>query len=341
MEDIDIVVPWVDYTDAVWQKDKAKYSGEIVETINQEKYFRDWNTLKYLFRSIEQNMPWIRKIHFLTYGKLPDWLNRNHPKLQIDCHRDFFLPDSAYPVFSSCAIEMNLTGIKDLSEKFIYLNDDELILKPVSPTRFFVDDLPVDSLVQDIPRGGYLYKKIRVNDTYADICKNSINLLNPLYPLSELKRVKPEAFFHESYSWVDKLRNYIFNLYGKYCWIIPNHGPQPLLKSTISECEKKFETAIKETAQSRFRQYTNVSVYLFRYYSLVTGNFYPHSNYDSHCFVLSSYKRYLKEIKSIGKYSIICLNDSPFLTHSEYLRIKPLLEDLMENFFSRKSSFEI
>ncbi len=64
--DIDIVIPWVDSNDEEWQKEKAKYSetGNVDSRIIR---YREWDNLQYVFRGIELNLPWIRKIHFITY----------------------------------------------------------------------------------------------------------------------------------------------------------------------------------------------------------------------------------------------------------------------------------
>lgn len=86
---------------------------------NLAHYFRDWDTLRYVFRGLEKNMPWVRYIHFITCGHLPAWLNTNHPKLKIHCHKDFFSSSSMLPIFSANPIEMNMHNIPELAEKFI------------------------------------------------------------------------------------------------------------------------------------------------------------------------------------------------------------------------------
>ncbi len=37
--------------------------------------YRDWGTLKYLLRGIERFAPWVRTVHLVTWGHLPEWLN--------------------------------------------------------------------------------------------------------------------------------------------------------------------------------------------------------------------------------------------------------------------------
>ena len=85
---IDFVLPWVDGNDVEWQKDKAKYSGMKFSDESVAR-FRDWDNLQYIFRGIEKFTPWVNKVHFITYGHLPKWLNTENPKLNIVCHKDF------------------------------------------------------------------------------------------------------------------------------------------------------------------------------------------------------------------------------------------------------------
>lgn len=340
-EKIDVVIPWVDPSDGIWQADKNKYSvNPPKDDSKDEKFFRDWDILRYLLRSIETNMPWVNKIHFLTYGHIPKWMKRDHPDLLIHNHSSFFKKGHAFPVFSSDAIEMNLKYIPGLTEKFIYFNDDEVVVKPVKSSRFFQNNLPVDTLVQDIPRGGWLYRLLRTKDVYPDICKNCLVPLNGLISKKELRRKNKKIFFDSSYTLIERVKNYLSNLFSNYLWITPNHSPQPLLKSTIETCEKMFPTLIKETGNSRFRSNKDICHYLFRNFNLITGEFFPKNYHDTHCIVLAKYERALKEFENFNKYTFLCVNDSEFLSHQDYLKLKPVLEKKLVSIFPNKSSYE-
>ena len=69
--EIDFVVTWVDGNDPAWRQEKAKYSGAGNWDDSEERY-RDWELLQYWFRGVEQFAPWVRKIHFVTWGHLPE-----------------------------------------------------------------------------------------------------------------------------------------------------------------------------------------------------------------------------------------------------------------------------
>ena len=92
---------------------------------------------RYSLRSIEKFAPWILKVFIVTNGQVPDWLDANHPKVQIIPHELIFPNKSVLPTFSSSAIEMNLHRIPGLSEHFIYFNDDVFLGQPVYPYDFY------------------------------------------------------------------------------------------------------------------------------------------------------------------------------------------------------------
>ena len=147
---IDFVIAWVDGGDPAWQRERDRYGkmGEktaVEETGEREKSgvacdtrdvrYRDWDCLRFWFRSVEQNAPWVHKIYFVTWGHVPKWLNGNHPKLEIVRHEDY-IPGEFLPTFNSHTIELNFHRIPGLSEQFVYFNDDMFLLQQVSPDSF-------------------------------------------------------------------------------------------------------------------------------------------------------------------------------------------------------------
>lgn len=90
--EIDFVITWVDGNDPDWQKQKMEYSMQPDLSQKQDdrkERYRDWDLLRYWFRGVERFAPWVRRIHFVTWGHLPSWLNKEHPKLNIVNHKDF------------------------------------------------------------------------------------------------------------------------------------------------------------------------------------------------------------------------------------------------------------
>ena len=89
--DIDFVVLWVDGNDPEWRAEKAKYQGAVTGDSNSVNRFRDWGLMPYWFRAVEKFTPWVHKIHFVTCGHVPEFLNLDHPKLSHVSHSDFLL----------------------------------------------------------------------------------------------------------------------------------------------------------------------------------------------------------------------------------------------------------
>lgn len=129
-EKIDFVVTWVDGADPVWLSRKKAYlkdklgvdmGDESVE--DGDDRYRDFGLFKYWFRSIEKYAPWVNKIFLITDRQIPEWLDVNHPKIRWVNH-DEFIPKEYLPTYSSPAIELNFHRIEELSENFVYFNDD-------------------------------------------------------------------------------------------------------------------------------------------------------------------------------------------------------------------------
>ena len=152
MEKIDFVITWVDGSDPVWLAERAKYvsdSDTKRKDVAGSARYHDNGLLQYLFRGIEKFTPWVNKVHFVTYGHLPAWLNTGCEKLRVVNHRDF-LPENALPTFSSVPLNLNLHRIPGIADRFVYFNDDMFLVSPCGPEVFFKDGLPCDMAVMDV-----------------------------------------------------------------------------------------------------------------------------------------------------------------------------------------------
>lgn len=335
---VDAVVTWVDGNDVNWIKERNLYSSRPLEN----KYFRDWGTIKYVLRGIDTFMPWIDKVHFVTWGHLPSWLNTKCAKLHVVTHSDFFANQSDLPVFNSNAIEANLHLIPGLSERFIYFNDDMLILKPASEERFFQDGLPLDFIVQSIPRKGFLYRKLRSNDVYVDIVLNELRLVNSKYSKKDLLHKSPELFYSKRYSKMDLCKNLLFNFLGKkYAWLSLYHHPQPYLRSAWLLAHELYGDVLAETSKHKFRDRTDVCQYICRDVQLASGMFIPYSPTDTFCLNIDSYNCLKKNKLKIERTRFFCANDSIYLKNAEFESVRHLLTGILENILPDKSIFEL
>ena len=68
-----------------------KNSGNWENSMNSvsKARFRDYGVLKYWFRGVEKFAPWVRRIHFVTGGQKPEWLDTDNPRIHLVDHKDF------------------------------------------------------------------------------------------------------------------------------------------------------------------------------------------------------------------------------------------------------------
>ena len=155
---IDVVYTWVDGGDAGWRarRDAALAATAGVDgttarhpSASDEGRFENSDELRYSLRSLHRCANWVRRIHLVTDGQVPDWLRPDDPRIQVVDHREL-LGGSR---FNSHAIESALHRIPDLTEHYLYLNDDVLFGRIAHPgdffaaegvARFFPSDLPID-----------------------------------------------------------------------------------------------------------------------------------------------------------------------------------------------------
>lgn len=159
---MDCVISFVDGLDPLWQQDFQKAS----RTPAVAKRYRDWGTLPFLLRGIEQHMPFIDKVFLVVAreSQVPDWAERS--RLQIVLHRDI-IPEIWLPTFNSTTIEMFLYRIPGLSEQFIYFNDDIFPVMDCSPEDFFVNGKPAIGFARHCWYGNLYKRQTRQSDRLA------------------------------------------------------------------------------------------------------------------------------------------------------------------------------
>lgn len=262
---IDIVIPWVDGSDPEWQREFRKYQSLATgRDDNSEIRYRDWDNLQYLFRGIEKFAPWVRRVHLVTSGQKPRWLNMQAGKLHFVCHEDF-IPREWLPTFSVRPIELNLHRIEGLSERFVYFNDDYFLLRPVGPGRFFRDGLPCDMAILDtLPMGG----------SRGHMLMNDMNVVNRHFRKGSVLKSHLGKFLDPRYGG-QLLRSAALMPFSVFPGFRNHHMPQAFLKSTFREVWEAEEALLREVSSHRFRDITDVNQYVFRFWQLMSGRFHP------------------------------------------------------------------
>lgn len=324
---VDIVITWVDGSDPEWLAEKSKYTPGKNNDDRVNRY-RDWGFLPYLFRGIEQYAPWVRKVHFITWGHLPQWLNTDNPKLNIVKHSDY-IPEKYLPVFSANPIELNFCHIDDLAEQFIYFNDDTLLINPADVETFFKDGKPVDT-VCEIP--------LRFNPGGIDhIIGNDMMLINKNFNKREVIKKNFKKWFSLRSPKATLKNLYMFAANGFSQFDNP-HLPLPLLKNTIKTLWEKENAMLDDTCSHRFRSNDDVNQWLIRYWQFATGNFVQASKPQGKFFSIGKHNKEIEEALAGSKYKMVCLSDdTPDL---DFEKEQKFVLELLGKKFPEKSSFE-
>lgn len=328
--EIDFVITWVNMDDPVWQREFNKYcnKGKNSKNGTSKARFREHGFLKYWFRGVDKYAPWVRKIHFITNGQLPNWLDTDNEKIHIVRHEDF-IPAEFLPTFNSVVIERYLYRIPGLSEHFVYFNDDFYIINKVGKERFFRNGLPCDIAV-------FLYNP-SWSQWYRRI-KNNIRIINRHFDKREVMSQWHDKWFSKCYG-KKVLWNYLFKYYNKFITLRVPHNAQPYLKSTFEEVWKVAGKELTETSVNRFRAQTDYTPELFRTWQICRGNFEPYNTYkDTKMFPLMIRSQQAIQAISQQSYTLICLNDNIHIR--DYDTVMEKLRNAFEEIFPEKCRFE-
>ncbi len=262
---MDIVITYVNGLDPQWQADYAKCIGTDMLT----KRFRDWGTLPYLLRGIEECMPFVENVFLVVAreSQIPAWVNRS--AVRVVLHRDF-IPEKFLPTFNSTAIEMFMHKIEGLAEEYIYFNDDFFPLMPCQPTDFFRDGKAAVSMN---------YHLCTFNNVYRTHSKRSDRLAR------RVAGVKPKLFY-----------------------VRPQHTCAPMLKSVCAELyEQCRDTILASVTALRTRR--NYSQYVFTDYAYFTGHTFNQKISNRHLSMAMVSVKSLTESIIHPATKLACIND--------------------------------
>lgn len=303
---IDLVLTYVDNTDIEWQRSYLTYSR-----INHLRYdpsnvrFRNWGMFKCVLRSIDNNMKFINNLYIIVSSdsQVPKYVNKDTVK--IIKHSDI-IPKQYLPTFNSNCIELFIYKIKDLSERFIYSNDDIFFMNRNVPEDYFMDNIPRAQCHETV---------IKRRNLYCQTLLNTMNL----------------AMQHNS----------TFKL-GKNMQIIrSNHSANPMLKSTWEMYWEQYSDILYNSI-SKLRETKNITQELSNFHHYMYNkcnainvygcrntryfNFINRTSEDlRHCL-------YDKNILSL------CINDAGAIDFDVY---KNVVIKLLNERFPKKSKFEM
>lgn len=133
MQDMDIVIAWVDGNDVDLKRKRHRYlTGQDAPDAIKETRFASNNEIYYGIASILKYVAFHRNIFIVTDGQQPKFLQEfvrqglsPAGKIRVVDHHEIFKGYEQYlPTFNTRSIETMLWNIDGLSDFFIYLNDD-------------------------------------------------------------------------------------------------------------------------------------------------------------------------------------------------------------------------
>lgn len=309
---VDIVITYLD-DNKNW-REKYNYwknyeiEHGIIEATSKQAFgaerTRNWNFLKYWFRSVEKNLSWINKVFLIVQDKdqLPEWLNTNYEKLRVVEHKEY-VPEELLPTFNSLTITMFINKIKDLSNNYIYCDDDMFFMKPIQKDRFFKDEISQHENNR-IPYG-YFFDY----DEYLHILNNSLD-------------------FEEKYMGEEKTKYHFYHL--------PTAHQKEDELQIINE---NYQEIIEHQNKSKFRNKTNLEPNMLtnilklqrKCYIGEKGHVYNNCGYVA-----------LKDGINLEPYKekdIVCFNDTDLATEN-FEKVKQDLNKFLEEIFNEKSKYE-
>ncbi len=330
--DIDFVVSWVDMDDPSWQASFAEWSSRKGGSRNglSKARFRDNGLLRYWFRGIERMCPWVRRIHFVTCGQKPSWLDVSNPRLNLVSHADY-IPERFLPTFNSSVLELYLHRIPGLAGHFVYFNDDVFATAPVPQDRFFSEEgLPRDIAAFRFNGGTGLWNRC---------LRNNMEILNRRFDKKQVQREFPGKWFTPEYDGRDTLTK-LLRPCGKFPTFKVPHSAQPYLKETYVQVWDYAEAELLKASEHRFRSGEDYTQELMRGWQLCSGAFEPCNTYrDARMFPLLLKAGEAAEAVREQRYRLVCLNDNARIKN--YDAVMEELSRSFESILPGKSSFEL
>jgi hypothetical protein len=311
---IDVVYTWVDDSDLKWATERDKDAAAWgrpqtagARALHSER-FRNRDELRYSLRSLDMFAPWVRKIYLVTADQTPAWLDTNISRLQVVSHREIYRHADALPTFNSSGIETQLHHIPELSEHFLYFNDDVFLGRPAKPTDFFT---PAGA-AKFFPSDGHAVPE-HIDDQaeeYIVADKNAILMFRRDFSMS------PSALMY--------------------------HTPLTAIRSVLDEMEQRYQREFDACEQSKFRSSDDLRpiAFMFPYYAGMNLKAVP----SSIAFEYVSLRRrklasLLTNLETERNVAAFCLNDAGVPEESA-AEVDQLVRSFLDRYFPIPSQYE-
>ncbi|KAM9980685.1 hypothetical protein ACTFIY_002994 [Dictyostelium cf. discoideum] len=314
---VDLVYTWVNGSDADHMETKKQVifnlTGEQIQDFEPHRY-RDIGGLKYSLRSVRKYAPWIRNIYVITANQVPTWFNSENPEnVKFIFHKNYYGNISHLPTYSSNSIESNFWNLpNEVSNCFLYLNDDVFFNRPVEKSDYFYDD-QFNQKIYEIQERTQVFNEQKKLEPYAKSFAYSNSILNKI--------------------WGEDKRRFL-----------PDHGVQVYNKKIwLMIHDQLFDFGLDQTSSNRFRESSDLQLsFIYNQFAKRYSNQFKLASKGANLYVgiwndekiiNNAINRILNEKNAMT----ICLNDGFDFVDDE---IHSKLTNLFDTLFPEKSPFE-
>lgn len=247
--EIDAVYTWVNQHDPQWRASHERFlrqesnrAGARDPGNHASIRFSDNGELRYSLRSLARYAPFIRRIYLVVDGSPPEWLDIDASNIRVISHREIFPAHVELPVFSSDVIEAFLWRIPDLSEQYIYFNDDMLLAGSCTPRDFFDGQgralARMEPDLLHVPRGA-------ADSVYNQMLRNTVRAIRKRIPTGYRPRYPTRK------PWVPLIARRL--LQSRFPINEVTHVAQGFRRSLWPRFHEVFRKELEVLASARFR----------------------------------------------------------------------------------------
>ena len=247
MRSIDAVITWVDGSDEDYKK---KIENHLTTSTNYKKQYLQANEIEYCVKSILKFAPFVRRIFIVTDNQKPSFNGLKDlivsKKVKVVDHKEIFKGYEKYlPTFNIRSIDAVLHRIEDLSEMFVYFNDDVFLINKIREEDWFVEN-----------------KVVLMGKWAKSYSINPIKILSGKF--KKVFGLRPS--FNASQSKAANLSGFKKEYFKSY------HTARPQIKSLIKEFYHKNPGSLIDQIKYRFRHYNQFMPYSLCWHLLIKEN---------------------------------------------------------------------
>ena len=247
MRSIDAVITWVDGSDEDYKK---KIENHLTTSTNYKKQYLQANEIEYCVKSILKFAPFVRRIFIVTDSQKPSFSGLKDlivsKKVKVVDHKEIFKGYEKYlPTFNIRSIDAVLHRIEDLSEMFVYFNDDVFLINKIREEDWFVEN-----------------KVVLMGKWAKSYSINPIKVLSGKFK----KAFGLRPSFNASQSKAANLSGFKKEYFKSY------HTARPQIKSLIKEFYHKNPKSLIDQIKYRFRHYDQFMPYSLCWHLLIKEN---------------------------------------------------------------------